>query len=202
MYAWPMDARSISDGHGPADSGTGRPDESAEAATSPPATSQSVMIAFDGGANSERAISYAGHFLKASVAHVVTAWQPGTLNPARLSSLSAGIQPFVDTTPLEMDVDDAVRDEAARVNALGVEMARRAGLEAHGTLVEVESTVWGALVSAADTLDVDLLVTGTRGDLGLKALLRSSVAGRVLKHCHRPVFVVPATCDKQPPVMP
>ncbi|MGC4933332.1 universal stress protein [Gordonia sp. DT30] len=163
---------------------------------------QSLMIAFDGGPNSERAIRYAARFLKASTAHVVTAWQPGTLNPARMSSVSAGIQPFVDTSPLEIDVDDALRAEAAEINTRGVELARTAGLDATGTLVEVESTVWGALVAAADALDVDLLVTGTRGDSGLKALLRSSVAGHVLKHSHRPVFIVPASCDKQHPVNP
>lgn len=183
----------------PADTDQFTADQSTAAQAS---TTTSVMIAFDGGANSERAISYAAHFLKASRAHVVTAWQPGTLNSARLSSLSAGIQPFVDTTPFELDVDDAVRDEAAEINTRGVDMARRAGLDATGTLVEAESTVWAALVSAADALDVDLLVTGTRGDSGLKALLHSSVAGRVLKHCHRPVFIVPAICDKQPPVTP
>nr|WP_246007874.1 universal stress protein [Gordonia oryzae] len=170
---------------------------------SPPVpAAHSVMIAFDGGANSERAVTYAAQFLRATSAHVVTAWQPGTLSPVRLSSLSAGIQPFVDTSPLELDVDDALRAEAAEINTRGVEMAREAGLEATRTLVEVESTVWGALLAAADALDADLLVTGTRGDSGLKALLRSSVAGRVLKHCHRPVFVVPAKCDKQPPVTP
>ena len=75
-----------------------------------------------------------------------------------------------------------------------------AGLDARGSLVEVESTVWGALVAAADALKVDLLVTGTRGSTGLKALLRSSVAERVLKHCQRPVFIVPSRCEQQQPV--
>lgn len=203
MYSWAMDSRHREQGaridSAPAESVS--PSSSVSQSASGPVP-QSVMIAFDGGANSERAITNAAHFLRATTAHVVTAWQPGTLNPARLSSLSAGIQPFVDTSPLELDVDDALRAEAAEINTRGVEMARDAGLDATGTLVEVESTVWGALVAAADALDVDLLVTGTRGDSGLKALLRSSVAGRVLKHCHRPVFIVPAKCDKQPPVSP
>lgn len=163
---------------------------------------QAVMIAFDGGDNAERAVSYAGRFLRASVAHVVTAWEPGTLMPVRLSSLSAGMAPYVDTAALDLNVDESLRAQAAEINARGVALARECGLAATGTLVEVESTVWGALVAAADTLDVDLLVTGTRGDSGLRALLHSDVAGRVLKHCHRPVFVVPAHCDKPPAVTP
>ena len=88
----------------------------------------------------------------------------------------------------------------ATLSSGGVTLAAECGLTARGSLVEVESTVWGALVAAAEALDVDLLVTGTRGASGLKALLRSSVAERVLKHCHRPVFIVPAKCEKEPQV--
>ncbi|AZG46343.1 hypothetical protein D7316_02944 [Gordonia insulae] len=110
-----------------------------------------------------------------------------------------GMQPYVDTR-LEAGVDRALEEEAESLNRTGVELANSVGLRARGSLVEVESTVWGALVAAADALDVDLLVTGTRGASGLKALLHSSVAERVLKHCHRPVFIVPAKCEKQPPV--
>lgn len=160
---------------------------------------QSLMIAYDGSANADRAIRYAGTFLRAETAHVVTAWQPGTMSAPRMSSLAAGMQPFLDTR-LDTQVDDALEAESAAVNERGVALATDVGLTATGTLVEVESTVWGALVAAADALDVDLLVTGTRGDTGLKALLRSSVAERVLKHCSRPVFIVPARCEKQPPV--
>ncbi|GAB91405.1 hypothetical protein GORHZ_130_00280 [Gordonia rhizosphera NBRC 16068] len=159
------------------------------------------MIAYDGSPNADRAIRYAGRFLRARTAYVVTAWEPGGMSPTRLSALSGGMQPFVDTR-LESGVDEALRDEAAAVNEGGVSLATSVGLTAKGSLVEVESTVWGALVAAADALDVDLLVTGTRGESGLKALLHSSVAESVLKHCNRPVFVVPAKCEQRPPVTP
>lgn len=166
---------------------------------------QTLMIAYDGSPNADRAISYAGRFLSADVAHVVTAWEPGSVSTARMSTLAAGMQPYTDTR-LETDVDEALAREAAETNARGVDLARSVGLDATGTLVEVETTVWGALVAAADSLAVDMLVTGTRGETGFKALLHSSVAEHVLKHCHRPVFIVPAQCDQaqpqQPPVTP
>ncbi|MGV9709348.1 universal stress protein [Gordonia sp. NPDC003424] len=162
-------------------------------------STQVLMIAYDGSPNADRAIRYAGQFLRAEKAVVVTAWEPGGMSPARLSSLTGGMQPFIDTR-LEAGVDDELRAEATEINTRGVELARSVGLDARGNLVEVESTVWGALVAAADALEVDLLVTGTRGESGLKALLHSSVAERVLKHCHRPVFIVPARCEKQPAV--
>ena len=200
MYALTMDSRSREHSTNAASS---RPDATTtrQAAARPEAPRQSVMIAFDGGPNAERAIAYASQFLRASVAHVVTAWQPGSLDPARMSTLSAGIQPFLDTSALAVEVDDALRTEAVEINENGVALAKSHGLDAGGMLVEVESTVWGALVAAADDLNVDLLVIGTRGSSGFKALLHSDVAGAVLKHCHRPVFIVPAQCDKQPPVV-
>ncbi|MBM7276494.1 universal stress protein [Gordonia rubripertincta] len=181
-----MDVGSISAGSATAPSGRG--DNRAR---------QTLMIAYDGSPNADRAIRYAGHFLRAESAVVVTAWQPGGMTPARMSTLAGGMQPFVDTQ-LDAGVDRALEDEATQINERGVALARECGLSSRGTLVEVESTVWGALVAAAEALDVDLLVTGTRGASGLKALLRSSVAERVLKHCHRPVFIVPAKCEREP----
>ncbi|NED68253.1 universal stress protein, partial [Streptomyces sp. SID10244] len=58
---------------------------------------QTLMIAYDGSPNADRAIRYAAQFLRAATAHVVTAWQPGGMSPARLSTLSGGMQPFLDT---------------------------------------------------------------------------------------------------------
>ncbi|WP_246284616.1 universal stress protein [Gordonia asplenii] len=156
-----------------------------------------MMIAYDGSSNADRAIEYAGRFLKADDARVVTAWEPGSASPARLSSLAAGFGPPPDTT-FDAGVDSEIRAEAEAVNRHGLALAAANGLNATGSLVEVESTVWGALVAAADSLDVDLLVTGTSGSSGLRALLHSSVSQHVLQHCHRPVFVVPARCDEAP----
>ncbi|MFT4393321.1 universal stress protein [Gordonia lacunae] len=183
-----MDVGSVSSGSATAGSGSGGN-----------SAAQTLMIAYDGSPNADRAIRYAGHFLRAQSAVVVTAWQPGGMTPARMSTLAGGMQPFIDTQ-LDAGVDQALEDEAAAINERGVTLAAECGLTARGSLVEVESTVWGALVAAAEALDVDLLVTGTRGASGLKALLRSSVAERVLKHCHRPVFIVPAKCEKEPQV--
>ncbi|SIR61968.1 universal stress protein [Williamsia sterculiae] len=152
-----------------------------------------IMVAYDGGPNADRAIGYAAHYLSATTCHVVTAWETGMQQSARLSTYSGGMQPLLDTR-FDSQVDAALLAEAEQTNARGVDLARQAGLTATGRMVEVTSTVWGTLVHAADDLDVDVLVIGTRGASGLKALLRSSVAERVLKHCHRPVLVVPAGC--------
>lgn len=155
-----------------------------------------IMIAYDGSENADRAIDYAGRFLQSHMAFVVTAWESGVHQSARLSALSGGMQPVLHSV-VDQGIDDALHDEARDRNTRGVQRAIAVGLQAQGRLAEVDSTVWAALVDAADTLEVDILVTGTSGASGLRALLHSSVSEHVLKHCHRPVLVVPAGCDRR-----
>lgn len=171
-------------------------EENAMSSQSGTGKQDTIMIAYDGTENADRAIDYAGRFLAAHRAFVVTAWESGVHQSARLSALSGGMQPVLHSV-VDQDIDDALHEDARTRNARGVERAIAAGLRAEGRLAEVDSTVWGALVDAADTLDVDILVTGTRGSSGLRALLHSSVSEHVLKHCHRPVLVVPAGCAKR-----
>ncbi|PRC51531.1 universal stress protein UspA, partial [Mycobacterium sp. ITM-2017-0098] len=42
-------------------------------------------------------------------------------------------------------------------------------------------------IDAADELDADLIVTGTRATTGLRSLIQSSVADHVLRRGRRPV---------------
>ncbi|MFD4295225.1 universal stress protein [Rhodococcus sp. NPDC058505] len=147
-----------------------------------------MLIAYDGTENSRRAIEYAGRFLSAGRAIVITAWEPMVRQAARMSGLSGVMQP--EWVPDE-DTEDIALTDAKTVNAEGLDLARDAGLNAEGRTIECVSTVWTTIVEAADELDADIIVTGTRGTTGLKSLLQSSVADHVLRHSHRPVLVVP-----------
>lgn len=51
--------------------------------------------------------------------------------------------------------------------------------------------MWGTVIDAADELDADLIVTGTRATTGLRSLIQSSVADHVLRRGRRPVLIVP-----------
>ncbi|EHK83026.1 Nucleotide-binding universal stress protein, UspA family [Rhodococcus pyridinivorans] len=147
-----------------------------------------ILIAYDGSENSKRAVQYAGRFLESCRAVVVTAWEPMVRQAARMSGLSGVMQP--DWVPDENSEDVALSD-ARITNDEGLEMARSVGLHAEGRTVEVVNAVWSAIIEAADELDVDIIVTGTRGTTGLRSLLQSSVADHVLRHSHRPVLIVP-----------
>lgn len=147
-----------------------------------------MLIAYDGSDNAKRAIQYAGRFLAAERAVVLTAWEPMVRQAARMSGLSGVMQP--DWVPDE-DIEDVALSDAKAINGEGLELARAAGLNAESRTEECTSTIWNAIVDTADELDVDIIVAGTRGATGIRALLHSSVADHVLKHCHRPVLLVP-----------
>lgn len=150
-----------------------------------------MLIAYDGSDNAKRAVDYAGRFLIARRAIVLTAWEPMVRQAARLSGLSGVMQP--DWAPDEQ-VEDIAFTTACDINAEGVHLAEGAGIDAEARTAECVSTIWNAIVDSADELDADIIVAGTRGATGIRALLHSSVADAVLKHCHRPVFLVPPAC--------
>lgn len=147
-----------------------------------------ILVAYDGSENSKRAVQYAGRFLESCRAIVVTAWEPMVRQAARMSGLSGVMQP--EWVPDE-DSEDVALTDARAVNAEGLELATQLGLHAEGRTIEVVNAVWASIVEAADELDVDIIVTGTRGTTGLRSLLQSSVADHVLRHSHRPVLIVP-----------
>ncbi len=156
-----------------------------------------VLIAYDGSESSERAVKYASKVLaqgREAEAVVVTAWESTIHQAARLSAMSGVAGAGAAETALTRETD-AVRAEAEKTNAHGVELAIAAGFTAaHGELIEVATTVWTAIIAASDDFDVDVIVSGSRGISGIKALWHSSVSEHVLRGCKRPVMIVPSGC--------
>lgn len=147
-----------------------------------------MVIAFDGSPTARRAVQYAAQFLTADRAVVLTVWSPMDRgdNPG-------GYDYDLDGPPDPSDDDeiDIALAEAQRINDEGLELAVAAGLPAEPMRRAVTFTVWQTIIEAADDLDADLIVTGTRATTGLRSLLQSSVADHVLRRGHRPVLIVP-----------
>ncbi|ADG77061.1 UspA domain protein OS=Tsukamurella paurometabola (strain ATCC 8368 / DSM / CCUG 35730 / CIP 100753 / JCM 10117 / KCTC 9821 / NBRC 16120 / NCIMB 702349/ NCTC 13040) OX=521096 GN=Tpau_0420 PE=3 SV=1 [Tsukamurella paurometabola] len=153
-----------------------------------------VLIAYDGTESAQRAVKYASKVLaqgRETEAVVVTAWESTIHQAARLSAMSGVAGAGAAETALTRETD-VVHTEAKQTNAEGVELARAAGFTARGELVEVATTVWTAIIGASDAENVDVIVTGSRGTTGLKALWHSSVSEHVLRGCKRPVMIVPS----------
>ncbi|PRC45452.1 universal stress protein UspA, partial [Mycobacterium sp. ITM-2017-0098] len=153
--------------------------------TSPvPRDKKTVMvIAFDGSPTSRRAVTYAAQFLTADRAVVLTVWSPMDRGPEP-GAYDYDLDGPPDPTGDEVDIALA---EAQRINDEGMELALAAGLPAEPLRLPATYTVWQTIIDAADELDADLIVTGTRATTGLRSLIQSSVADHVLRRGRRPV---------------
>lgn len=147
-----------------------------------------MVIAFDGSPTARRAVTYAGRFLTADRAVVLTVWSPLDRG-SEPASYDFDLDGPPDPTP-DDEVDIALA-EAQRINDEGLELALTAGLPAEPLRRAATYTVWQTIIDAADELDADLIVTGTRATTGFRSLLQSSVADHVLRRGHRPVLIVP-----------
>ncbi|WP_448852649.1 universal stress protein [Corynebacterium sp. 335C] len=147
----------------------------------------SMLIAYDGSEEARRALTAAARFMRVDVAYILTAWEPMGRQAARTAGTSGMPQPeWVNSGG-----DDPAQAEAERISREGVQVAKEAGFDAEPYLVETESSIWSAIVDAALELDVDVIVSGTRGSSGLRGLLTTSTAEAVLKNSGKPVFIVP-----------
>jgi nucleotide-binding universal stress UspA family protein len=70
-------------------------------------------------------------------------------------------------------------------------MAKTEGIYAlkSETFTDVKSVI-GSITDYATSIDIDLIVVGTRGRTGLKRLLMGSVANGIVQHAHCSVLLV------------
>lgn len=145
-----------------------------------------VLIAYDGSDDARAALVYAGGLLKGRQAVVLSVWEP--LIVQLRHTVLAGIWPIGE----DFASQDEAAEKATRLLAeQGAELANQAGLDATARSQPDTDTVWSAIVEIAEELDVELIVTGTRGLGELRSLVLGSVSEHVLHHAKRPVLVVP-----------
>jgi nucleotide-binding universal stress UspA family protein len=148
-----------------------------------------MLIAYDGTPNARCAVEHAGAYLSVRRAIILTIWSP----------MRTGLEPVsIDLDGPPDPVDPGVAEEpdiafadAQRTNLEGAQLARSVGLAAEPMCVPVSGTVWRTIITVADNVDAVLIVTGTRGTTGVRSLMQSSVADRVLRHGRRPMLIVP-----------
>lgn len=150
------------------------------------APEKTILIAYDGSDDAKAAIAFAGTLMPGARAVVLTVWERLAMASARAS---AGLMMTIDDSPAE---DQAVGQAMRELAAQGAELAGQAGLDASPRCEPDALSVWSSIVDVANDIGATLIVTGTRGQGGVKSLLLGSTSDRVLHHARRPVLVVPA----------
>ncbi|SEN07088.1 universal stress protein [Nonomuraea pusilla] len=142
-----------------------------------------ILVAYDGSADSRAAIEFAGRHLAAEPAVIVTVWEP----------LLVQLRRYPLAAPALVAGAEGEAQELAEQSAKeGAELAVAAGLKdvTHRAVADNES-IWKTIVDVADEIDASVIVTGSRGLAGVRSVLLGSVSNHVLHHAHRPTLIVP-----------
>ncbi|MER6509496.1 universal stress protein [Nonomuraea sp. NPDC048881] len=145
----------------------------------------SILIAYDGSPDARHAVEEAARLFPGASAVVLYARQP-------LESLAAHLEGHPALEDLR-DIDARTMDASERLAAEGADLARSLGLRAEPRVASVpEEVVAAAIVDAAEEVDASLIVLGSRGRQGLRALLSGSTSTHVMHATARPTLIVPS----------
>jgi nucleotide-binding universal stress UspA family protein len=154
--------------------------------TDPSATP--ILVAYDGSEHARAAVTQTGRLFPGRSAAVVSAWRSvKEVVHASLIALPASV-----AQEAQIKMDAAARDAAQALADEGAELARAAGLDAHGEAIEATGALWPAIVRAADDHDAAVVVLGSRGRSAIRSAMLGSVSAGVVHHSRRPVMVVRA----------
>jgi nucleotide-binding universal stress UspA family protein len=144
-----------------------------------------VLVCYDGSDRAAHAIAVTAKLFPGASAHVLTVWEPIERIVARYAALGPYFGDGVG------DADAGLEADAASVAAAGAKIASEAGLNATPHTATLRTSVWEAVVEAADELDVDTIVTGTRGLHGVREVLSNTLTHALMQNSSRPVLGIP-----------
>lgn len=154
---------------------------------------ETMLIAYDGSERADRAMEYAARLLRPNTVEILTAWEPAARQAARAVGRT-GMHPAIVSE--ENVEDDSAYHEALAVCRRGIAVAEELGLAGRAHLVESVTTIASAIIDAAQELDVDVIVTGTRALSGFRSWWTSSTAEQIVRNSGLPVFIVPQENDE------
>ncbi|GAA0505073.1 universal stress protein [Paractinoplanes deccanensis] len=150
-------------------------------------TSLRVMAGYDGSVAAAEAIEVAAALMPGAHAWITYLWSPPFGNDVvrrRLWQGTRRVDDFVARAEREGGT------EAERIAAIGVTLARAAGWQAEPLVERSYGGEGVQLAELAEKLDPDLLVLGSRGLSGARAVL-GSVSDMAVHYAPRPTLVVP-----------
>jgi nucleotide-binding universal stress UspA family protein len=145
----------------------------------------SILICYDGSERAAHAIAVSASLFPGAEAHVLNVWEPMERIVARYSAVGPYIGDGIG------EADAGIEKDAKELASAGAKLATDAGLVATGHTVPMRSTVWEAVCNAAEELDVDAIVTGTRSLHGVREALANTLSHSLLQHSRRAVLAIP-----------
>jgi nucleotide-binding universal stress UspA family protein len=144
-----------------------------------------VLVCYDGSERVAHAIAVTVKLFPGARVHVLNVWEPLERIVARYSALGPYFGDGVG------DADAGIESDSAALAAAGAKLASDAGLDATPHTAALRTSVWEAVVEAADELDVDAIITGTRSLHGMREALSNALSHALLQNSKRPVLAIP-----------
>jgi nucleotide-binding universal stress UspA family protein len=145
----------------------------------------SILICYDGSDRAAHAIAVTAKLFPGADAHVLNVWEPMERIVARYSAVGPYIGGGIG------EADEGIEKDANEMAAAGAKLATDAGLKATAHSTPLRTTVWEEVTAAADRLDADAIVTGTRSLHGVREALSNTLSHSLLQHSGRPVLAIP-----------
>jgi nucleotide-binding universal stress UspA family protein len=159
-----------------------------------------ILIAYDGSPAADAAVATAGSLFQGASGRVLTLFNQ-TMGYEQVRRYGFG----VDDATLRQNIDALAaeaRESALEIAEQGAAAAGAAGLAVEPAALPSGISPWPPILSAADEIDADAIVCGSRGRGGVARSLLGSTSSSVLSHSTLPVLVVPSTpADLDGPVL-
>ena len=158
-----------------------------------------VLIAYDGSDDAERALHAAHRLLGADCAIVATVWESSMASMPMITDPGMSgygmADPAIDPRT-EQVLDENADHRAHAVADQGVQAARAAGFARVHAVVALDATdVAHTLIGLAGEHHADVIAVGSRGHGGMMRRLMGSTSSALVKHSTLPVLVAPREGD-------
>ncbi len=151
-----------------------------------PSPQPRVLICFDGSEGAVHAIEAAGRLFPGARVTIAHVWHP----PLPYGGVSYGGEVILPPD-IQHDLESNASEQAAALAERGAEIARKLGLTADVAPREAVGSTWRTLLAAADDVDAQVVIAGSRGFGEFRALMLGSTSTALAHHSRRPLLIVP-----------
>jgi nucleotide-binding universal stress UspA family protein len=143
------------------------------------------LLCYDASEDARAAIGQAPAITGGGPALVVHVWRP----PSTFTIPGRMIEEPHPLAAAAAEFDASAAEEAERIAAEGVDLARQAGFDASPMATKGGRGTWPAIVKIAEEREARAVVIGAGGRSAIRDVLLGSVASGLVNHCERPVLV-------------